>query len=107
MPRAESTEPLLVEFPEPLDRYLMERYLQVVDDQGRPAMGQATIGRDERSWLFQPETPWRPANYRLVADENLEDLAGNTPARVFDTDLTEVSPSVPVLRRDFRPASRC
>jgi hypothetical protein len=103
VPRAESTEPLLVEFPEPLDRYLMERYLQLVDDQGRPVMGQAVIGRDERSWLFQPETLWRAANYRLVVDENLEDLAGNTPARVFDTDLSEDSPSIPVLRRGFRP----
>jgi hypothetical protein len=36
-------------------------------------------------------------------DEDLEDLAGNTPRRLFDVDLEESALAVPGLIRTFRP----
>ena len=105
VPTAGTTEPLQVEFPESLDRYLIERYLRVVDARGEPVAGRATIGPDEQSWSLTPAELWQSADYQLLADENLEDLAGNTPARVFDTDLNETVPETPALGRSFHPAT--
>jgi hypothetical protein len=103
VPAAGTSEQLQVEFPESLDRYLIERYLRVIDARGEPVAGRATIGPDEQSWSLTPAVPWKSAEYQLLADGNLEDLAGNTPARVFDTDLNEAVPETPALGRSFRP----
>jgi hypothetical protein len=61
----------------------------------------------ERSWSFTPEQSWRAASYTLVTDANLEDLAGNTPAKPFEVDLDNaVSAQPPQLERTFSPVKR-
>jgi hypothetical protein len=36
-------------------------------------------------------SPWRPGAHELIVDALLEDLAGNSLARVFDRDLTRLT----------------
>jgi hypothetical protein len=105
-PAAGTTHPLRVTFPRPLDHALLGRLLKVVDRQGRPVAGSAEVGTEERSWIFVPIQPWTPSDYTLRVDEHLEDLAGNTPARVFELDLTEPPAAKLPLRRVFRPLPR-
>jgi hypothetical protein len=104
-PRKGTTNPLSVEFGEPLDRPLLDRFLTVKDANGKPVAGRIEVGKEERSWLFHPERPWEARDYRLDVDGDLEDLAGNNPVRLFDVDLDEPAPSVPTLRLPFRPRS--
>ena len=87
-PAAGSMDPLAVTFDRPLDRALLDHSLVVLDAHGAALDGQATIAQGERSWRFRPLRRWRPAPYRLAVDPRLEDLAGNSLARVFDRDLT-------------------
>jgi hypothetical protein len=51
---------------------------------------------------------WRDARYALVVDTMLEDLAGNSVARVFDRDLADAD-HTPIAAGDitleFLPAS--
>lgn len=82
-PAAGSTDPLTVRFDRPLDRALLGRCLQVP---GVP--GVSAVGNEERSWSLHPDEPWRPGRHVLEIDTSLEDLAGNSLARVFDRDLT-------------------
>ena len=55
------------------------------------------VGGEERSWAFIPAAPWAPGLHYLIVDPRLEDLAGNSVARVFDRDVR-------LSRDDPRPA---
>ena len=74
-------------FDRPLDHALLQHCIEVKDDAGRPVRGQPEVGPAERSWTFTPAAPWAEGDYRLAVDPRLEDLAGNSLARVFDRDL--------------------
>jgi len=83
-PQAGSTRPLTVSFDRPLDSALLQHCLGV---QG--VAGNVLVAEGECSWSFVPLAPWRPGNHVLTIDSRLEDLAGNSLARVFDRDLDD------------------
>ena len=87
LPAAGTAEALGVRFDRPLDHALLQHALEVSDGAGRPVPGRPEIGASERSWTFTPAAPWPAGEYRLAVDPRLEDLAGNSLARVFDRDL--------------------
>ncbi len=80
-------DPLLIHVDRGLDPVLMARHLKMVGAEGRKIPVKITQGETSLVWALTPESNWEPGRYRLIAGEYLEDLAGNTPARVFDTDL--------------------
>ena len=51
--------------------------------------GVSEVGRGEGGWIFVPDVPWEGGDYQLVVEPRLEDVAGNSPARVFDRDITK------------------
>jgi hypothetical protein len=89
-PRLASRERLTVDFDRPLDRALLEHSLTVAADDGAEIPGRAEIAHGERRWSFAPDRPWRPGAHELIVDALLEDLAGNSLARVFDRDLNRL-----------------
>jgi hypothetical protein len=92
-PAAGSRDPVVIGFDRPLDHALLRRCLVVVDADGdgdaTRVPGRAEVPDGERSWEFTPAAGWHDAPYGLVVDTTLEDLAGNSVARVFDRDLAE------------------
>ncbi len=102
-PGAGTLEPLRIRFPESLDHSLLHRMLTIHDDQNKTVAGELLIGPSETSWSFTPKEPWRPSRHLLRIDHELEDLAGNTPARLFDLDLQAGNLANPVLSLDFSP----
>jgi hypothetical protein len=86
-PAAVSRSPLTVRFPQPLDHSLLERMLWITDASGQKIAGAIDILDAETCWQFAPTEPWRAGQYQLVADVELEDLAGNSIARAFDVDV--------------------
>ena len=87
-PAVGSTDPLTVEFDRPLDHALLQHSIWVHDSAGAALAGQGSVGPGERSWRFHPQLPWDQGRHVVVVDPRLEDLAGNSPIRVFDRDLT-------------------
>ncbi len=87
-PKAGTAEPLIVEFPKPMDFALLQRMLDVPGVAGKVA-----VDRDETRWSFTPDAPWKAGAYRLVADNLLEDIAGNHLDRAFDVDLQKTTPA--------------
>ena len=87
-PRAGSRTALAAEFGRPLDHGLLQHCLRVCDETGTALPGDTAVGAEERSWRFMPSRPWRAGNYRLVVEPRLEDVAGNSPVRVFDRDIS-------------------
>ena len=88
-PTAGSRDPLLVEFDRPLDHGLLQHCLSVRHEAGRKVGGVSEVGAGERSWRFIPDAPWEAGAYQLVVEPRLEDVSGNSPARVFDRDVTK------------------
>jgi hypothetical protein len=86
-PQAGATDPLLVEFNEPLDQAMLERVLSVRDSGGEPLAGQNSIDQEETRWKFTPSAPWKSGRFKLVVDSTLEDLAGNSLAKPFEVDV--------------------
>jgi hypothetical protein len=85
-PRAGSTEPLQIAFPEPLDHGLLLRALGVVSPEGKAMPGKVVVGTQELTWSFTPPSPWTAGAYNIVAFGMLEDLAGNRIGRAFEVD---------------------
>jgi hypothetical protein len=90
-PAANTTEPLRLQFAEPLDYALLEEMLVVFDAQGQPVTGRIEVTAGETQWLFTPKLPWRAGSHTLRVNPKLEDRAGNNLRRLFDVDLSESS----------------
>ena len=88
-PPAGSGIPLLVGIERPLDHALLQHSLWVKGPDGEALAGEAVVGPGESSWVFRPAGPWQDGNHQLMVEPVLEDLAGNSPVRVFDRDITE------------------
>jgi len=101
LPLANSKTALKLNFSEALDRHLCRRLIKVLDSENQPVPGKATMGEGELSWKFVPNANWARAAYEVAIDPILEDLAGNTPARLFDVDIQEPKPKPPTLKLQF------
>ena len=59
----------------------------MVDADGSPVEGKGAVVEGETAWSFEPDGPWEPGPYRLIAGTDLEDLAGNGIGRPFEVDV--------------------
>jgi hypothetical protein len=84
-PAAGAREPLRVSFGEPLDHALVARML-TVESGGRAVRGDVIVVSGDSVWAFTPTSPWEAGTYSVRVDAHLEDVAGNSVARVFDAD---------------------
>jgi hypothetical protein len=88
-PPAGTTEPLVVKFSEPLDHAMLHRVVVVRDSANRIVEGEMQVYERETRWRLTPTAAWAAGDYTLEVQTDLEDLAGNSIARVFDVDLME------------------
>jgi hypothetical protein len=86
-PAAGTRGPLVVRFPELLDRALLSSAIGVVDAEGNGVGGEIDVPRGERAWTSTPEASWREGHYDLRVSTELEDVAGNSLRRVFDAEI--------------------
>lgn len=85
-PPAGASEPLGIDFGEPMDFALALRLIGVLDGWKQPLPGAARLEKEESLWLFTPASPWRPGKHFIQVEPALEDLAGNRVGRAFDVD---------------------
>jgi hypothetical protein len=102
-PAAGTTQPLTVRFDEPLDRTLVERWIHVVDAAGQRIEGRVAIGERETSWSFTPAQAWTAGAHQVIVDPRIEDLAGNTPAFLFDAEIPKDDRASSHVRKDHPP----
>ena len=91
MPKRETADSFVVEFPKPLDRALLEHELDIADSNGHSIRGTAQIDHEEMRWSFVPENPWKAGRYTLRVGSLLADLAGNMVDRPFEIDALDTS----------------
>ena len=92
-----------MQFPKSLDHKSLERFLTIVDATGNAVAGAIELGKAEKSWTFTPTRPLDNQEYRLKVNGKLEDVAGNSPRRPFDLDLSASAPPEQRLEIRFRP----
>jgi hypothetical protein len=100
VPRAGTINPLVVDFPKPMDYALLQRMIEIPG-----VTGTVALNHDETEWRFTPDAPWKAGNYRLTADSTLEDIAGNHLDRAFDVDLRESKPGSATRKKLALPFS--
>ena len=85
IPKASSRDALIIEFGESLDRRLAERLISAMTTQRRAVNGRVAVDRNETRWSLTPAEPWKAGEYMLQVEGVLEDLAGNSVGRPFET----------------------
>jgi hypothetical protein len=102
-PMAGAPGSVTVQFPKSVDHRGLENSLTIVDAKGDTVAGAVQIGKAEKSWTFAPTRPLSNQEYRLKVNGQLEDVAGNSPLRPFDLDLSAPAPREQSLEIPFRP----
>lgn len=103
---AGTRDALRLVFPKPLDHALLPRLLSVRDPAGNAVEGTIAVGDAETTWTFTPARRWESQAYRVAVDDLMEDLAGNTPVRVFDTDMSAATTRPASQSRKFTPSEK-
>jgi hypothetical protein len=76
---------------------MLGRVVWVEDADGKQVPGTLTVGGGERVLTFQPKEPWARGEYKLVADNRLEDVCGNRVGEAFEVDVFKpVTPRIEV-----------
>jgi hypothetical protein len=89
-PAATSQAQLVLVFPEPLDRAMLDRAILIRDPNGRRVDGSIEVSDASKRWSFRPKQPWAEGPFVLEVDTELEDLAGNSVGRPFEVDALRV-----------------
>lgn len=87
-PLSGTFKPLIIKLNEPLDHYLLQESITVLNARGVAVQGSFSISNNDSILEFTPTQPWLAGKYTLRVDARLEDLAGNNLNKVFDRDVT-------------------
>ena len=102
-PKAGTRDALTLTFPKSIDYRSLQTGLTVRNAKGQSVAGTIAIGKGETSWRFTPSQPWQAGAYQVNVSPDMEDVAGNTPARPFDLDLLTPSRPAQKLHFEFEP----
>ncbi len=86
-PKAGSTRPLVISFPDSMDHALAQRMIRVITPPGELVPGNAVLEDQERRWSFTPSRPWNAGSHTVLVQTTIEDLAGNNIGKAFEVDL--------------------
>ncbi len=90
-PAAGSTDPVSLQFDEPLDHAMLTRVLDVTSRDGSLVAGSHEVVAEETRWQFTPTAAWKTGTYHIEVSTILEDLCGNSIAKPFEVDLRNVA----------------
>lgn len=88
-PAPGTSNPVVVDFPEPLDHAITLRELDILDADGNVIDGPVALDRNDTRWTLTPVSPWKRGAYILRVGVDVADLAGNMVGRTFEVDLFE------------------
>jgi len=87
-PDDDTTNPLHIYFPEPMDYALAIRGIDIYLGNNKVS-GIERLSNGERIWSFTPNEAWVKGVYQIKIQTLVEDLAGNNLERLFDNDLNQ------------------
>jgi len=89
IPNQNSVSNLVITSNESLDYGSTLNNITVFDDQNKIIRGVWSLSDAETNFSFTPNESWKKGNYQIVFNDVIEDLAGNSLHRLFDTDIDD------------------
>jgi hypothetical protein len=89
LPKAGSSDPLIIQLHEPLDFVLMKETIFIRDEKGIALPVDIKALNNENTLSATPSSPWKVGSYYIECEFRLEDLAGNNLDRLFDRDISK------------------
>jgi hypothetical protein len=89
LPLGGTMDPLRIEFPEPLDYYLLKEVITIMDMNGKVVPGVFSVAPRQRGINYHPQAKWLEGEYKVRVETHLEDLAGNNINRPFEQDIVK------------------
>ena len=86
-PLSSTTSPLIIDFPQPLDRQSLLTRLSLLDENHQLISGRIELQKDEKRWTMTPSENWTKGIYSIVVNSRLEDPAGNNMNGKFDHEI--------------------
>jgi hypothetical protein len=102
-PAAGTRDAIVLTLSKSVDYRSLQTGLTVRNIKGQIIAGAVAIGKGEKSWRFTPSQPWQAGPHHVSVSPDLEDVAGNTPARPFDMDLRTPKRRAQKLQLEFEP----
>ncbi|MEZ6139535.1 MAG: Ig-like domain-containing protein [Zavarzinella sp.] len=82
-------------FERTMDYALLQRKIEVLDDQGKAIVGKISLSKNETVWNFTPTGGWEAGKtYQVRVDRTLEDVCGNTINKPFEVDAIKPDPKL-------------
>lgn len=91
VPKANTRDPLRIEFAESLDWALLQDSITVSSSDGKAVAGVIETNDGEREWRFTPAASWPAGDCSLSIKPELEDLAGNNLNGPFELDVASAN----------------
>jgi hypothetical protein len=88
-PNSKSKQALEIQFPQPLDYFLVKECITILNSDDEIVFGTVAIVDKERLIRFVPNEPWKKGTFVLNIESRLEDLAGNNLNRPFEQHVDE------------------
>ncbi len=101
LPPAGSKGFLMIETVRALDPHLFRRHVDILNSEGRKIPVQMSWDGNQKIFRLTPGQRWGSGDYLIKISGYLEDLAGNTPLRAFDTDLEAKEDAPAILELKF------
>ena len=86
-PETKTRQPLVLNFPRPLDWVLLSQMITIVSADGQLLGGRIVVDQCETRWSFVPTSPWAVGSYHVRVESSLEDVCGNSVIAAFDRPL--------------------
>ena len=86
-PETKTRQPLVLNFPRPLDWVLLSQMITIVSADGQLLGGRIVVDQCETRWSFIPSFPWARGHYHIRVESSLEDICGNSVIAAFDRPL--------------------
>jgi hypothetical protein len=102
-PKAGTRDAVTLTIPKSIDYRSLQTGLTVSNAKGEVLAGKVAVGKGETNWRFTPKQPWQAGRYKVSVSPDLEDVAGNSPARPFDMDLLTPKRPAQKLQFEFEP----
>lgn len=84
LPKPKTEKALVIKFPNMLDYFSLHQRLVVTNAEKNVVEGKVHIGKQEKEWLFIPDSVWKEGDYFLYVNTRLEDPSGNNLNGLFD-----------------------
>jgi len=83
-PKFKSREPLIIHFPQIMDRMSLLTKMRILDSNNEMVKGTVEVVNQETGWRFYPEEKWTAPTYTLQINSRFADPCGNNLNGLFD-----------------------